>query len=81
MSPLWPPDEEQAAKLGLPPPCPVCGGSTYWDETWDGIFMAWCTRSTLVYSAYAYTGEGLETVHTVGKTRRRRRSSKQTKGV
>ena len=71
MRALWPPDEEQATKLGPPPPCRVCGGPTYWDQTWDEIFMAWCTKNALVYSAYAYAAEGL-TVH-------RRRRYKQRK--
>ncbi len=78
---LWPPNEEQAAKLGPPPPCLACGGPTYWDETWDGVFMAWCADDTLAYSTYAYISEDLKIIHKRRRARQYRQGNKQQGGL
>ena len=56
---LWPPTEAQAEILGEAPPCPICGGSTYWDEVWTGVFIACCVDDVLHLGAHAHVDEGL----------------------
>ena len=65
---LWPPSESQTEILGVAPPCPICGGPTYWDEVWDDIFIACCVRDVLHLGAHAYISEELK----VHKKRRKR---------
>ena len=67
---LWPPTEAQAETLGEPPPCPICGARTYWDEIWDEVFFACCTENVLHLGAHAHVNEGL-IVHEHKKRRRR----------
>ena len=69
---LWPPSESQAKILGEAPPCPICGGDTYWDEVWDLVFIACCVDNVLHLGAHAHVDEGLK-VYAHNKRKRRRK--------